>query len=274
MRSQTVRSFVSGAMAVWVVFVATAAQADVLVNNTLNAGREGWRVYDYNGKPYPQTGGKDVWFDAKWHKSGGVGDSGYISGDDSMWRIDVPEDPMSILALMIYQNWPEVGGRPLDLRNKTVSLYLRGDNLDLKGAKAYFWVLSNRRPAGGTRWHFTAKPLPVSKDRWGEKITFQLTNDESLWHRTWSYTPSNPTSLDRVLEHVDSFGISFLGFSGEPTGTVSMDEFLISTDPIREPTTPAVSAVPPHHPESARRKRAMRSDATEAVAQPASGGKD
>ena len=36
---------------------------------------------------------------------------------------------------------------PLDLRGAEVSVYLRGDDLDLKGAKCYFWAL-----AGGTRW--------------------------------------------------------------------------------------------------------------------------
>ena len=137
--------------------------------------KQAWRIYDYAGDNSAETverakkaGGRNVFYPVSWEKSGGFHGSGYIWADDSRWRIDTPENPHSILALLIYQRWKTPrgvgqgtldgkGGPVLDLRNAEVSLYLRGDNLDLKGAKLYFWVVS-----GFTRWHFDGQPLAVS----------------------------------------------------------------------------------------------------------------
>jgi hypothetical protein len=69
--------------------------------------------------------------------------------------------------------------------------------------------------------------LTVEADAWGTKQTFVLTNDESLWHRSWARNPNNPASLDRVLSSVDSYGFSFVGFSEEVTGRFAMDELEI-----------------------------------------------
>ena len=211
----------SGVFAVGLPASPRLAMAAEIVSNTFNANREGWQVYDYNGG----AGGNNVFYPAHWANSGGVGNSGYIWGDDSQWRIDTPENPNSILSFIIYQKW--VGGSAIDIRDMTLSVYLRGDNLDLKGASIYFWALSNHGP--GTRWHYIAKPLSILQGSWGQRQTFQLINDESLWHRSWSWDPSHPTSLDGVLRNCDSYGFSFVGFSSEVTGRFLMDEFLITT---------------------------------------------
>ena len=203
-----------------------AAEEPHTVLNDFSSGPDGWQIYDYDGGI---AGGGNAFFPVTWEKSGGVEDSGYIWGDDSRWRIDTPEKPNSILAFIIYRAW--VKGGELDLRNAEVSVCLRGDNLDLKGAKCLFWALDNQN---GTRWHYTARPLEIEEGRWRDKQTFVLKDDESLWHRSWSRNPKNPASLAEVLRGCDSYGLSFVGFSGEVTGKLSMDELRIKLKPGTE----------------------------------------
>jgi len=195
-----------------------AGNASLLLNS-FNSDREGWQAYDYNGGV---AGGGNVFYPLNWEKSGGVNGSGYVWADDSQWRIDTPESPNSILAFIIYRKW--VSGPALDLREAEVSVSLRGDGLNLKGARCYFWALDQEI---GTRWHYTSQPLEVTQRRWGKPLRFRLKNQESLWHRTWARTPSSPASLDEVLRTCDSYGFSFLNFSGEVTGKFSMDELEI-----------------------------------------------
>ena len=116
-----------------------------------------------------------------------------------------------------------MGGPRLDLRDARVVVYLRGDGLDLKGARCYFWV-----NVPHNRFHFTGHPLKVSKEVWGKEQTFVLKNDEALWTRTYAYT--EPASLDRLLREAHSYGFSFIGFpeGKEVTGKFSMDQFRIS----------------------------------------------
>jgi len=197
--------------------------------NTFDNDRESWQIYDYNGG----SGGKNnVFFLASWERTGGLGNSGYIWADDSRWRIDTPEDPHSILPLILYHRWvaldAEAGGpnetpRPtgflkedaMDLRGAEVSVHLRGDGLDLKGARCYFWV-----HGAGTRWHYTGRPLRITAGEWGPPEHFILDNDEARWHRSWQDEP-----LDEALRNSVSYGISFVGFSEEVTGKLSMEHF-------------------------------------------------
>ena len=188
------------------------------VIDNFNSDGEGWRIYDYNG-------GQGAFYYATWESSGGLGDSGYIWGDDSRWSIDTPETPDSILSFIIYRSW--VGGGALDLRNAMLSVHLRGFNLDLKGANVLFWVFNSGTP--GTRWHYTAQPLEVSEGAWGQQQSIVLKNDENLWHRSWYRT--SPASLDDILSAVDSYGFSFVGFSQEVTGTFAMDKLEIRNLP-------------------------------------------
>src|SRR5688500_13382153 len=106
------------------------AQPPRKLTTDFNKDRAGWQIYDYNGG---KAGGGNVFFPATGEKSGGVGDSGYVWADDARWRIDTPEDPHSILAFIIYRSW--VGGQALDLRGANLSVHLRGDKLELRGAK-------------------------------------------------------------------------------------------------------------------------------------------
>jgi hypothetical protein len=126
----------------------------------------------------------------------------------------------------LHSSFIEAGstGRLWTCGKPEVSVYLRGDHLDLKGAQCYFWALDQEI---GTRWHYVSQPLRVNQDQWGKPLRFRLKNQEARWHRTWARTPSNPASLDEVLRTCDSYGFSFLNFSGEVTGKLSMDELAI-----------------------------------------------
>ena len=126
-----------------------------------------------------------------------------------------------MLPLIFYRSW--INEDPIDLVNAEVSVYLRGDNLRLDGAQCFFWV-----HAPDTRWHYSSNPLDIAQARWAsEPNLFTLKNDESLWHRSWSEDPNNPASLDEVLRNAYSYGFSFVGFSREVRGRLSMDEFEI-----------------------------------------------
>ena len=195
------------------------AGAELILYNSFDGlGKgEAWHSYDYNGGV---DSGRGIFFPVSWEASGGAFDSGYIWTDDSRWRIDTPEQPNSILALIFYRKW--VGGPKLDLRDGRISVNLRGDDLDLKGANCYFWA-----QIGNNRWHFTAHPIPIPEGAWEKLHSFVLENDESKWTRTWGWT--GPASLDRVLRECAGYGFSFIGFpeGEEVTGKLSMDVFRI-----------------------------------------------
>ncbi len=216
---QTCRLFVALFLLTSMSLLTADAQPPRKLTTDFNKDRAGWQIYDYNGG---KEGGGNVFFPATWEKSGGVGDSGYIWADDSRWRIDTPEEPHSILAFIVYRSW--VGGQALDLRGAKLSVHLRGDKLDLRGAKCLFWALNN---AKGTRWHMKGQPLTVADGSWGAKQTIVLKSDEKLWLKSWSRNPDKPASLDEVLATCDSYGFSFVVFSGEVTGKFSMDELVI-----------------------------------------------
>ena len=187
-----------------------------MIKNSFEKGPEGWCSYDYHESIV--AGGTNIFVLTTWARQGGVNDGGYVWADPSRWSADVPERPVSILPLLFYRGW--VGEDPIDLREAEVSVYLRGDNLQLFGGQCLFWV-----HRGGTRWHFASQPIPISEGCWAPKPTrFVLANDESLWHRSWA--PSG-TSLDALLASAQSYGFSFVHFAEEVRGRLSMAEFRI-----------------------------------------------
>ena len=187
-----------------------------MIKNSFDKGPEGWHSYDYhqsmvNGRPgvFPLT---------TWVREGGVNNAGYVWTTHVRWSTDVPERPISILPLLTYRGW--VGEEPVDLREAEVSVYLRGDDLQLYGAQCLFWVLMGR-----TRWRLVSHPIPISEGCWApEPARFVLKNDESRWHRSWA---SVEASLDAVLASVESYGFSFVHFAQEVHGRLSMAEFQI-----------------------------------------------
>lgn len=192
-----------------------------MVKNSFEKGPEGWCSYDYHWSVV--ANGRNIFILTTWERSGGVNESGYVWCDENRWSADTPESPVSVLPFITYTHW--VGLEPLDLREAEVSVYLRGDDLQLNGASCYFWVV-NYGAEG--RWHYNSYPLEISDGKWAAKSNaFTLRTDESLWHRSWSSDPLNPPSLDNLLASADSYGFSLIGFGQEPRGKFSMDEFEI-----------------------------------------------
>jgi len=190
-----------------------------MIRNTFDKGPEGWCSYDYHWSIVAK--GRNIFILTTWEAAGGVNDSGYIWCDETRWSADTPESPVSLLPFITYTNW--VGREPLDLRDARVSVYLRGDGLQLLGAQCYFWVVSS-----GGRCHLTSCPLTISDGAWAkEPNVFTLRNDESLWHRSWSADPANTPALDDLLANARSYGFSLVGFGQEPRGKFCMDEFEI-----------------------------------------------
>ncbi len=197
-----------------------------VIRNSFGVGPEGWHSYDYHGEIVTGAG---IFVLTTWQREGGVNGGGFIWADQSRWSTDVPERPISILALIHYRSW--VGLEPIDLRGCEVSVYLRGDDLRLYGAECYFWVHSP-----GVRWHYSKNPIPIADAQWSaEPSRFRLENDESLWHRSYSSEefwhrsyPEGGPRLDSVLGNVHSYGFSFIGFSREVQGRFSMAEFEIT----------------------------------------------
>jgi hypothetical protein len=188
-----------------------------MIRNRFEKGPEGWCSYDYHASIVAD--GQNIFVLTTWQRNGGVGDHGHIWTDHRRWSADTPEQPISILPLIYYRNW--LGDDPIDLREADVSVYLRGDNLRLDGALCYFWVNSP-----GTRWRLTGHPIAIPEGRWeAEPARFRLRNDESLWHRSWAMRPQ---PLDAVLAKALSYGFSFVGFSSEVSGRLSMGEFTIN----------------------------------------------
>ncbi len=188
------------------------------MKHTFDRGPEGWCSYEYQAG---KRAGRNMFVLVIWEKSGGVNGSGYIWTDEHGWSADTPEDPISVFPFDLRRNW--VGEGAVDLRNAEVSVYLRGDGLELTGAKALFWVVSR-----GTSWHLDSHPIEIGDGVWpSQPDRFKLADDESLWHRTWASDPSNARSVSDVLADCTSYAIQLSGFTALPTGRISMDELEI-----------------------------------------------
>ena len=189
-----------------------------MIVNNFDKGPEGWCSYDYHASMVAD--GINIFVLATCAAQGGVDNGAYIWTDHRRWSADTPERPLSILPLLIYRSW--IGADPIDLRRAEVSVYLRGDDLRLDGAQCFFWVV-----APNTRWHYTAQPLSIGDGDWSGANRFALAVDEDQWHRSWSADPAKPTSLEQTLSEAVSYGFSFVGFSSEVTGKLSMSKFAI-----------------------------------------------
>ena len=188
------------------------------INNHFEKGPESWCSYDYHASVVSETNNFVL---ATHEKKGGVNDSGYIWVDQTRWSADTPENPISILPLIFYRNW--VNTDSINLLDANISVYLRGDNLQLDGAQCYFWILYNN-----TRWHYTDVSLVISENEWANKPQlFSINPDESKWNNSWSIIPNRPEPVLTVIENCESYGFSLVGFKQEPKGRLGMDEFTI-----------------------------------------------
>lgn len=188
-----------------------------VIRNTFAVGPESWCSYEYNASIVAKD---EIFILTTWSPTGGPGNAGYVWADETRWSADIPESPISILALITYRRWANLG--PIDLRGAKGSVYLRGDGLQLHGAKCFFWA--NRL---GERWHLTSQPLEISAGGWADgPQRFSLPNDESAWHRSWA--PHTPKSLDGTLANAISYGFAFVGYARSVSGRLSMAQFELS----------------------------------------------
>ena len=186
----------------------------VMISNHFVRGPESWCSYDYHASMV--AGKHNVFILTTWSPTGGIDDGGYVWTDHTRWSAGTPEKPLSILPLLHYRSW--VDADPMDLREAEMSVYLRGDDLQLDGASCHFWI-----HASGTRWHLNSSSLDIGDGSWPTSPNrVELTPDEGSWHNSWANDPHNPTSLPDVLSGVVSYGFSFVGFSSEVMGRLSM----------------------------------------------------
>ena len=189
-----------------------------MVRSGFDIGPDGWCSYDYHASVIT---GDNVFILTSWQATGGVDNGGYAWTDNTRWSADTPEKPLSILPLLRYRSW--VAEDAVDLADAELSVYLRGDGLQLDGAACYFWI-----HGAHTRWHLTGQPLTVADGSWSaEPNRVTLPDDESQWHRSWSLDPATPAPLSSLLKQQQSYGFSFVGFSREVSGRLSIDEFEI-----------------------------------------------
>ena len=189
------------------------------VANTFEKGPEGWCSYHYHASMVANT---NYFVLTTWDVRGGGDNSGCVWAAHTRWSTAAPERPISILPLILYRNW--VGEPSIDLRGAELSVQLRGDDLKLAGAECYFWAHTS-----GTRWHCGGRPVEITDARWGEPSTLLLESDESVWYKSWTRDPKIEASLDEVLGSTTSYGVSFVGFSHEVAGKLSMSSFEIRT---------------------------------------------
>ena len=189
------------------------------INNNFDLGPDAWCSYDYHASVISGTNNFAL---ATHERKGGVNDSGFIWVDQTRWSADTPENPISILPLIFYRSWINEGC--INLEDAQISVYLRGDNLQLDGAQCYFWVLYN-----DTRWHYTDIPLVLSQNKWADKPhLFSIKKEESKWNNSWTNLPNGPEPLSSVIKNCESYGFSLVGFKQEVTGRIGMDEFNIN----------------------------------------------
>jgi len=173
-----------------------------------------WKSYEYF------EGGHN-YRDIRYQDDGGPDGSPCVWADDSLWTIDTPENPRSILFLLQYRFWNNEP--PLDLRGAELQFRLRGDNLALHGAQCYFWAVTYAPSA--TRWHCTGKPIPISHGRWEEPVVLRLEDDPAQWHCSFASDPACQQDLEQTLATCFSYGFSWVGFSRKVTGRVGLSDF-------------------------------------------------
>ncbi len=175
-----------------------------------------WKSYEY----FPEG---HIYRDPHYDRNGGPDGRPCVWGDDTLWNVDTPEQPHSILFFIHYRFWNKE--LPMDLRDAQIRCRLRGDGLQLHGASCYFWAVTHVQST--TRYHLVQHPIPISQGSWGDEIVFRLAAEPSQWHCSFVSKPEvfQPVGLVSTLSACFSYGFSFVGFSEKVVGRVGLADF-------------------------------------------------
>lgn len=184
------------------------------------ASLQRWYSYEYVGPGH-------VFHAVRYEKSGGPDNLPFIWADDSMWSIDTPESPHSILPLLF--NVIDLPASPIDLQDAEIKVCLRGEHLDLKGGYCLLWILSSLPHSN--RWHLISSPLEITQGEWGKPNLLSISSNPENWHNSFCNHPAYQPSLSKTLKMVTSIGISFVGFSEKVTGRLALSAFHIKNKP-------------------------------------------
>lgn len=177
-------------------------------------GRIKWsREGGPKGGPYVYTEGP-WWVDSNHGLPGGTGDLNYLAGSGQF----VDQLPTSLVKFQ--QKLNSVFGRDhyrlrnADIRNRKLSFWMKGTNLDLKGSHCVVWVIAHPLSPGGKQvnYAFSSQPLDkqIQSGEW-EYVELTLVNDQSAWTDMGSTTSRNTrygsAPVDDVLSRVLAFGV-------------------------------------------------------------------
>jgi hypothetical protein len=190
----------------------------------------------------------------QWSQTGGRS-GGYIFSDGPWW-LDTnhgpPGGPADLNIVAWTWSWrliPNAHDHLIDFRNSRVSMWIRGEDVDLKGSHLVFWIQSRlRNSAKSANYAYTSKPLDAALNggEWTQ-LSFDLPNNESDWTCLGTTAAKEDTytctGLNEALGDVTTdFGLILypLNFrpslapedaafpdrwQGSPRGRISLDDF-------------------------------------------------
>lgn len=160
----------------------------------------------------------------------------------------------------------EGGIGPLDLRGATIDITLRGENVNLRGGKLLWWLVSQlpssepEYPWQQSNWAYTGKPVPVSSTLETVSTVFHAepgqwtyagtnTTLQGFWGARYVYSP-----IENVLADTNAtlHLVVLNGPSGKPpSGTITISEITINLpdDPqeVSEPSDGMVAVALPDY---------------------------
>lgn len=208
--------------------------------NDFASDNQQWCSYDYDGG---EPGSGNWFYPASWRADGGPDGGPHIFTDDSRWRIDTPENPPSVLALMLHW-WngpgPPAWGSPWSFQNWAycvVDLYVRVDTgFNAFGGYMYLWCLDN-----SGRWYrrkgsaAIVNRIPLNETWTNVRIPVGPYNTN--WEQSFdSSLGVNPTL--RRPQAIVQFGLGIIGFSQKPEGVLRLAKFKVDLDPRETMTNP------------------------------------
>lgn len=250
---------------------------EVVYHQSFDRGSDQWRMGKNKSHTEGETWHRNIFgffgegVDLSWSPTGGR--SGGFAYSESPWYFDDNHGEFSWLYLIANRRTEGTTVVGRDLRNATVRVSLRGRDLDLKGAKLYFWLqgpaphIRDQSPADLRRlsptsqyaaevyrcWALNSVPLEgyLTDGRWHD-VTFQIDPDERKWGfmglingglRRKIRVIQSLTSAEGTLPYILGDGKLYnFGFNlyeidplDPPAGKIDIDEFSMTLAPSNPP---------------------------------------